>query len=71
MWEVELRCPDCERLRVWYCTQAELEQLDRELDRVTSDMKEELGRLEAEHMEEWAARFTHALGADLIGPDDF
>jgi hypothetical protein len=71
LWEVELRCPDCERLRVWYCTQTELEHLDRELDRVTSEMKEELSRLEGMHMEEWVARFAHALDADLIGPDDF
>jgi hypothetical protein len=71
LWEVEFRCPDCERLRVSYCTQAELEHLDRDLDRVTSEMKAELGRLEAEHMEEWVARFAHALDLDLIGPDDF
>jgi ribosomal protein S27E len=71
LWEVDLRCPDCERLRVWYCSQAELEHLDRELDRVTSEMKEELGRLEAAHMEEWVDRFAHALDVDLIGPDDF
>jgi hypothetical protein len=56
---------------VWYCTEAELEHLDRELDRVTSEMKEELGRLEALHMEQWVARFAHALDLDLIGPDDF
>jgi ribosomal protein S27E len=71
LWEVELRCPDCERLRVLYCTQAELEHLDRQLDRVTSEMMDELGRLEALHMEEWVARFAHALDADLVGPDDF
>jgi ribosomal protein S27E len=71
LWEVELRCPDCERLQVWYCTPTELERLDRELDRVTSEMEEELHRVEALHMEDWAAHFVHALDVDLIGPDDF
>jgi hypothetical protein len=71
VWEVELRCPDCERRRVWYCTQADLEHFDRELDRVTSEMRAEHGRLETLHMEEWVARFAHALDVDLIGPDDF
>jgi hypothetical protein len=71
LWEVELRCPECEGLRVCYCTHAELEHLDRELDRVTAEMKKELRRLEAAHMEEWVARFVNALDVDLIVADDF
>jgi hypothetical protein len=71
MWEVELRCPDCERRHFSYCTQAELEQFDRALDSAASEIEDALGRLEALHMEEWAARFAQALDLDLICPDDF
>jgi ribosomal protein S27E len=71
LWEVELRCPDCERREVSYYTPAELERFDRELDRAASEIEDALRRLEALHMEEWAARFAQALDLDLIGPDDF
>jgi ribosomal protein S27E len=71
LWELDLRCPECERRQVSYYTPAELEQLDRQLDRVTSEMRKELSRLESLHMEEWSARFAQALDLDLIGPDDF
>jgi ribosomal protein S27E len=71
VWEVELRCPDCERRQASYYTRSELEQLDQELDRAAAEIETELGRLEALHMEEWTARFRHALDLDLIGPDDF
>jgi ribosomal protein S27E len=71
LWDVELRCPDCERRRVSRYTQAELEQLDRELDRAASEIEQELHRLETVHMEDWASLFIRALDLDLIGPDDF
>lgn len=71
LWEVELRCADCDELEVTYCTEAELETLDRDQDRAASEIQEELGRLEALHMKEWVSRFEHALELDLIGPDDF
>jgi ribosomal protein S27E len=71
LWEVDLRCPDCEGRQVWYYTRAELEQLDRQLDRATSEIEKELSRLESLHMAEWASRFAQALDLDLIGPDDF
>jgi ribosomal protein S27E len=71
LWEVDLRCPDCEGRQVSYYTRAELEQLDRQLNRDTSEMEQELSRIESLHMEEWAARFAQALDLDLIGPDDF
>jgi transcription initiation factor IIE alpha subunit len=71
VWEVELRCPDCDGHEVSYLSDAELEQLDREQDRAASEIEAELCRLEALHMEEWVDRFVHALDLDLIGPDDF
>jgi ribosomal protein S27E len=70
-WEVEFRCPDCDGRELSYYTEAELEQLDREQDRATSEIEAELSRMEREHMGEWVARFVHALELDLIGPDDF
>jgi hypothetical protein len=71
VWEVDLRCPDCERRRASYYTRSELDQLDRERDRAVSEIETELGRLETLHMEEWIARFRQALDLELIGPDDF
>ena len=71
MWEVELRCPDCQGREVSHYTEAELEKLDREQDRAMAEIEAELSRLEALHMEEWAARFAQALDLDLICPDDF
>jgi len=71
VWEVDLRCPDCERQRASYYTRAQLAQLDQELDRAASEIETELGRLEAVHTEEWIALFVHALDLDLIGADDF
>ena len=71
VWEIEFRCPDCERRQVSYVSQDELEEVDRELDRAAAEIKEELSRLEPVHMAEWAAAFLQALDLDLIGPDDF
>ena len=67
--EVERRCADRER-RASYHTRLELKQLDWELDHAASEIETELGRLEGLHMEDWSARFSHALALDVIGPDD-
>jgi hypothetical protein len=65
-WEVEFRSRHASSY-----TGSQLAQLDRELGRAAAEIETELGRLEALHMEEWSARFSHALDLDLIGPDDF
>lgn len=70
-WEVDLRCPECGWRGAVRYTDAQLEELDRELDLAASVMQQQLSRLEAVHMEEWAALFLRALERDLIGPDDF
>jgi len=71
VWEVDLRCPDCERRWALYCTHAELEQLDSEFDNAASEIEGEFARLQALHMAEWVERFQKALHLDLILPDDF
>lgn len=71
IWEVELRCADCQVRELWCLTEAEVEKLDREQDRATAEIEAELRRLEAAHMKEWVAQFAQALDLDLIGPDDF
>jgi hypothetical protein len=71
LWEVQLRCSDCERRQASYYTRSELEHLDQELGRAASEIKTELGRLEVLRMEEWIALFRHALDLGLIGADDF
>jgi hypothetical protein len=71
LWEVDLRCPECGWQGAARYNEAQLEELDRELDRAASVIEHQLGHLEAVHMEEWATQFTRALELDLIGPDDF
>jgi hypothetical protein len=71
LWRVGLHCPECGWRGAVNYTKAQVEELDRELDRAASSIEEQLSRLEAVHMEEWAALFLRALELDLIGPDDF
>jgi hypothetical protein len=71
VWEVDLRCPDCERRWASYYARAELERLKSEFNDAASVIEEELSRLEALHMEEWVARFESALHLELVVPDDF
>jgi hypothetical protein len=71
LWRVGLRCPECGWRGSVNYTEAQLKELDRELDRAASNIEDQLGRMEAMHMEEWATLFLRALELDLIGPDDF
>lgn len=71
LWLMELRCPECGWDGEASCTEAEFEELDRELDRARSQIQDELTRLQALHMEQWVESFVRALDVDLIVPDDF
>jgi phage-related protein len=71
MWEVSLRCPNCE----WEITdiydQDTVERFDEELDRGTDSLVDDLKRLVAANMEEEIERFSRALTGDHILPEDF
>jgi hypothetical protein len=70
-WEVTLHCPNCEWIETGVFDQETVEQFDEELDRGTDDLVEDLKRLVYANMEEQVERFTHALRADHILPEDF
>ena len=70
-WEVLLRCPNCEWSEVGDFDQATVDRFDEELDRGTEILLRDLKNLERANMEDEIERFTRALGADAILPEDF
>ena len=70
-WEVLLRCPNCEWTEVGVHDQVTVDQFDEELDRGTDVLLGDLKRLVRANMEEEIERFTAALAADAIWPEDF
>ena len=70
-WEVELRCPNCERRATAVHPQAAVENLDYQLDTGTEALVKDLKRLTRANMEADIDRFVAALGSDLIMPEDF
>jgi hypothetical protein len=70
-WEVSLRCPNCEWRGTGIFTQDAVEQFDEELDRGTDALTRDLRRLSHANMQDEIERFSSALNADHILPDDF
>ena len=70
-WEVSLRCPNCEWGVVGTFSQETVDRFDEELDRGTECLIEDLTRLTHANMEDEIERFTAALDAGHIVPDDF
>lgn len=70
-WEVSLRCPNCEWHTVGLYLQATVDRFDEELDRGTEAMVRDLKRLTRANMEDEVERFTRALAANAILPEDF
>ena len=70
-WEVLLRCPNCEWSEVGDFDQPTVDRFDEELDRGTEVLLRDLKNLERANMEDEIERFTRALGADAILPEDF
>lgn len=70
-WEVTLRCPNCEWTTGGVFEQAVVERFDEELDRGTEALVRDLKRLMHANMEDEIDRFTIALDAGHIVPDDF
>jgi hypothetical protein len=70
-WELTLHCPNCE----WTCrgtySQDQVELLEEELDEGVSAILRDLKRLATANMADEIERFTAALAADLILPEDF
>jgi hypothetical protein len=70
-WEVLLRCPNCEWGEVDTFDQPTVDRFDEKLDIGTEILIRDLKRLEQANMEDEVERFTRALGADAILPEDF
>jgi hypothetical protein len=70
-WEVLLRCPNCEWSELGVYDQATVDRFDETLDNGTEALVRDLRRLVQANMEEEAERFSNALNADAILPEDF
>jgi hypothetical protein len=70
-WWVRLRCGECAWSREAVITEAEAQQLDRDLAPGTRDIAALAERLDRERMETEVDVFVTALRRDLIGPADF
>jgi hypothetical protein len=70
-WEVLLRCPNCEWSSVDSYDQATVDRFDRVLDEGTEVLLRDLKRLEQANMEDEIVRFSKALEAGAILPEDF
>jgi hypothetical protein len=70
-WEVLLRCPNCEWSEVGDFDQPTVDRFDEQLDLGTEILLRDLQHLERANMEDEIERFTKALGADAILPEDF
>jgi hypothetical protein len=70
-WSVLLHCPNCEVYREGVFAQSTVEAFDEELDRGGDALERDYNRLMRANMEEELERFTSALQADAILPEDF
>lgn len=70
-WEVSLRCPNCEWTGTGLFHQETVERFDEELDRGTEAVVRDLRQLMRANMEDEVERFTTALQAGHVLPEDF
>lgn len=71
VWQLRLRCPECETVRNVVMGRSEVEQLNRELYHGAQALAREAERLRRRNFEDEARRFIAALRDDLIQPFDF
>jgi hypothetical protein len=70
-WSVDLRCPDCEWLGGGIYRQEVVDRFDEALDRGTEQVLADLSLLARANMEDQVRRFTAALWAGDVLPEDF
>jgi hypothetical protein len=70
-WELSLECPNCWRGEAGVYEREQVERLEDKLDEGLADMIGDLKRLSQANMAADVDRFTAALQADLILPEDF
>ena len=70
-WELTLHCPNCQWVDEGVFDQDQVDALEEVLDTGLTDMLSDLRRLTRSNMAEEIERFTSALQADLVLPEDF
>jgi hypothetical protein len=70
-WSVLLHCPNCDVFREGVFTQDNVELFDEELDRGAETLARDYKRLMRANMADEIERFTGALAAGAILPEDF
>jgi hypothetical protein len=70
-WELLLACPNCFWAHEDVYTEDEVHALEDELDQGLEDMLRDLQRLTQANMADEVERFSSALAADHILPEDF
>jgi hypothetical protein len=70
-WLVELYCPSCEWSGEALLDQGQMDALDEALDDGFALLATALAQVTRANMEEYAGRFTAALAADAVLPEDF
>ncbi|HEY5317154.1 MAG TPA: hypothetical protein VIJ20_04185 [Solirubrobacteraceae bacterium] len=70
-WQLELYCPNCEWEGGGVYDQQQIEQFEDMLETGVQDILEDLKRLTYANMTTEVDRFSAALRADLILPEDF
>jgi hypothetical protein len=70
-WLVQLSCPNCCWSGEQLLDQAQMDHLDEELDNGFAVLAAALAQLTRINMNEYVERFTAALAADSILPEDF
>ena len=71
VWQVELRCPECETMREGLFGQDAVDNFDERLDVGTDALTADLRRLTRANMASEADLFVAALHVDAILPEDF
>jgi hypothetical protein len=71
LWDLTLRCPECERFLEVRCDAAALQRFEEELDRGLAALQLEMDAYARLSFEEDVERFVTALQAGAIMPMDF
>jgi hypothetical protein len=70
-WLVELYCPSCDWSGEALLDQGQMDDLDAAVDDGFPSLATALAQLTRANMQEYAGRFTAALAADAVLPEDF
>lgn len=74
VWRIDLRCPECDSYWSDTCNESELYDFEDNLDAGEAELEEALEVMQKDNMEDmeiYAGRFTAALNAEQILPEDF